>query len=137
MTELKAWRLEIYSQDYTADCGGIDIQMPSLVHDVPHDDGHGQRRHLGPKGFAITLTEPSERLRALVDGGYQIRQITVTVDGQMIRVPVVFHEEWVDRNGVRKMFGSLYVDRDREPKWVTEPTNSEGQRPLTLATKEG
>ncbi|MFG2269140.1 hypothetical protein ACGFNY_05120 [Streptomyces chartreusis] len=137
MTELKAWRLEIYSQDYTADCDGIDIRMPALVHDVPHDDGRAQRRHLGPKGFAITLTEPSERLRALVDGGYQIRQIKLTVDGQMIRVPVVFHEEWVDRSGVRKMFGSLYVDRDREPKWVTEPITSEGQRPLTLATKEG
>lgn len=137
MSEPKAWRLAIGGQDYTDDCEDLDFGMPALVHDVPHDDGRAQRRHLGPKGFAITLTEPSERLRARVDGGYQIHQVKVTVGDQSIRVPVCFHEEWVNRDGVRKMFGSLYVDRDREPKWVTEPNSDGGRRTLTLAAKEG
>jgi hypothetical protein len=137
VTEPKAWRLEIYGRDYTDDCDDINVQMPALVHEVPRSDGAGQRRYLGPRGFEITLVGPSERLRSLVDGGYQIRVVKVTVGGQSIQAAVLFHEEWVDRDGVRKIFGSLYVDRDREPKWVTEPSNDEGQRPLTLATKEG
>ncbi|KOG21808.1 hypothetical protein [Streptomyces viridochromogenes] len=136
MTELKQWRLTVGGQDYTDDCDDIDVQMPALVYDVPHDDGRAQRRHLGPKGFSITLTQPSERLRSLADGGHHIRIVKVAFEDQAIRVPVVFHEEWVDRDGVRKMFGSLYVDPDREPKWVTEPTDG-GRRPLTLVTKEG
>lgn len=135
MTEPKAWRLTIGGQDYTDDCDAIDVQTPALVPEVPHHDG-AQRRHLGPRGFSLTLTQPSERLRALVDGGYHIRIVRVQIADQSIRVPVVFHEEWKDRAGVRKMFGSLYVDPDREPKWVTEPTDG-GRRPLTLATKEG
>lgn len=132
----KAWRLEIYSQDYTDDCEGIDFRLPALVYDVPHDDGHAQRRYLGPKGFSLTLTGPSERLRALVDGGDQIRVVKVAVGDQAIRAPMLFHEEWVDRDGVRKIFTCLYSDPDREPKWVTEP-NDGGRRPLTLVTKEG
>lgn len=135
--ETKSWRLEIYSQDYTNDCDDIDVQMPALVYDVPHSDGSGQRRHLGPKGFAITLTNPSDRLRALVDGGYQVRVLKVAFGSETLRVPVLFHEEWVDRDGMRKIFGCMYSDPDRDPKWVTEPDSDEGQRPLTLATKEG
>lgn len=137
MTETKPWRLEIYSQDYTDDCDDIKISAPSLVYDTWYDGTGAQRRHLGPRGFEITIVGPSERLRALVDDGDQVRVVKVTIGGQSIRVPVLFHEEWVDRSGVRKIFGSLYVDRDREPKWITEPSNDEGQRPLTLATKEG
>jgi hypothetical protein len=125
MGEPKQWRLEIYGQDYTDDCDGLDFSMPALVYDVPHDDGQAQRRHLGPKGFAITLTAPSERLRALVDGGDQIRVVKVIVGVQAVQVPLLFHEEWVDRSGVRKMFGCMYSDPDREPKWVTEPTDKE------------
>ncbi|MFD4257714.1 hypothetical protein ACFWR9_08780 [Streptomyces sp. NPDC058534] len=121
MAEPKHWRLEIYGQDYTNDCEDLDVEMPAVVHNVRHDDGRAQRRHLGPSGFAITLTAPSDRLRALVDGGDQIRVVKVTFEDQAIRVPVLFHEEWVDRGGVWKMFGSLYIDRSREPKWVTEP----------------
>ena len=137
MTEPKAWRLTIGGQDYTDDCDDLNFEMRALVHDVPHDDGRPYRRHLGPKGFAITLTAPSERLRAMVDGGDQIRFLKVAFGDQAVRVPLVFHEEWVDRNGVRKMFGSMYVDPDREPKWVTEPISDGGRRPLTLSTKEG
>jgi hypothetical protein len=137
MTETKPWRLEIYGQDYTDDCDNLKVSTPALVHADWYDGDGAQRCHLGPRGFEITLVGPSERLRALVDGGYQIRVVKVTVGGQSIQAAVLFHEEWVGRDGVRKIFGSLYVDRDREPKWVTEPSNDEGQRPLTLATKEG
>lgn len=133
----KPWRLKIGGQDYTDECDELAFSTPALVHDEWYDGDGARRRHLGPKGFAITLTAPSERLRALIDGGDQIRVVKVTVGGQSIRVPVLFHEEWVNPSGVRKMFGSLYVDRDREPKWVAEPDNDGGQRPLTLATKEG
>jgi hypothetical protein len=138
MTETKPpWRLEIYGQDYTDDCDDLKVGTPSLVYADWYDGSGAQRRHLGPKGFEITLIGPSQRLCALADGGDQIRVVKVTCAGQSIQAPVLFHEEWVGRDGVRKMFGSLYVDPDREPTWVAEPDNDGGQRPLTPAAKEG
>ena len=76
----------------------------------------------------MTLVGPSERLRAMVDDGDQIRVVKLTCAGQSIQVPLLFHEEWVDRSGVRKMFGCMYGDRDREPKWVTESDVHAGER---------
>lgn len=138
MDDTKPWRLEIYGQDYTDDCDELKLSKPVLVYDDWYDGPGGQRRHVGPGGFAITLIGPSERLRALVDDGDQIRVVKVVCAGQSIQAPVVFHEEWVDRSGVRKIFACMYNDRDREPKWVTEePVSNGGQRPLTLAVKEG
>lgn len=137
MTETKPWRLKIGGQDYTDDCDDIRLSKPALVYDDWYDGPGGRRRHLGPGGFAITLIGPSERLRALVDDGDQIRVLKVSFADQSIQVPVLFHEEWVDRSGVRKIFGCMYNDRSRDPKWVTEPNSDEGQRPLTLAVKEG
>lgn len=137
MTETKPWRLKIGGQDYTDDCDDIKISTPALVYDSWYDGSGALRRHLGPKGFEITVIGPSERMRALVDDGDQIRVVKVTFADQSIQVPVLFHEEWIDRSGVRKIFGCMYSDRSRDPKWVTEPNSDEGQRPLTLAAKEG
>ena len=121
MTELKRWRLWGDGEELTSECEGLDLTNPALVYDIPHDDGRAQRRRLGPAGFTVTLTAPSERLRALVDGGKQVHELKVAIGDQAISVPVQFHEEWVDRSGVRKMFVALAVDRTNEPKWVTEP----------------
>lgn len=120
MNEPKRWRLEIDGEEFTADCDALDFSMPAVVYEVPHDDGRRQRRHLGPKGFSVTLTAPSDRLRALVDDGVQVRQIRIGFGAEVLPVPVAFHEEWVERSGVRKMFGCMPVDRESEPKWVTE-----------------
>ncbi|MBT2508802.1 hypothetical protein J7I98_23530 [Streptomyces sp. ISL-98] len=121
MTEPKRWRLEIHGEDYTGDCEDLDVSMPALVYDVPHNDGRGQRRVLGPRGFTVTLTNPSGRLRALVDCGNQVHPLKVAFEDQAVPVLVQFHEEWVEPGGVRKIFGCLAVSRDNEPKWVTEP----------------
>ncbi|CAM5346619.1 hypothetical protein [Streptomyces aurantiogriseus] len=128
MAEPKPWRLWIDGGEYTDDCDHIDISMPRLVYDVPHDDGRGQRRVLGPAGFWIALTGPSVRLRALVDGGKQVHSLKVAFGAETIPVPVQFHEEWVERSGVRKMFGCLAVDGDSLPKWVTESDVHAGER---------
>lgn len=121
MSEPKRWRLWIDGSEYTDDCTELHLSNPALVCDIPHDDGRAQRRVLGPAGFTVTLTAPSDRLRALVDGSKQVHTLKAAVGDQAISAPVQFHEEWVERSGVRKMFGALAVDRTNEPKWVTEP----------------
>lgn len=127
MDDTKHWRLRVDGEERTDDCDGLDISMPSLVYDVPHD-GRWERRVLGPRGFSVLIVNPSERLRALVDDGQAVHQVTVTASGQALPVPVQFHMEWVERTGVRKMFGSLAVDRDSGPKWVTESDVHAGER---------
>lgn len=134
--EPKPWRLWVDGEERTNDCDAIDFGMPGLIYDASHDTGP-MRRVLGPLGFWIKLTEPSERLRELADGGKRIRQLKLLFGDQALPVPVQFHEEWVEDSGVRRMFGCLAYDRSSGPLWVTEPANDEGQRPLTLATKEG
>lgn len=126
MGEAKPWRIEIDGADYTEDCDSAEISTPALVYDVPHTEG-AQRRVLGPKGFTITLTNPSERLRALVDGGDQGHPLIYAIHGYAIPVQVQFHEEWVERSGVRKMFGCLAASRDTEPRWVDDPQLAEAQ----------
>lgn len=127
MAEPKRWRLWVDGEEHTDDCDHIDISMPRLVYDVPHD-GRWQRRVLGAGGFAITVTNPSERLLALVDDGKQVYPLKVACGAEMILVDVQFHMDWVERSGVRKMFGCLAVDRDSGPKWVTEPGVHAGER---------
>lgn len=121
MGKSKRWRLEIDGVDFTEDCDDLDIRTPSLVYDVPHEDGRAQRRVLGPRGFAITLIGPSNRLRALADGGVQVHALKVAFGRNAIPVPVQFHEEWADSDGAQKMFGCLASSRDNEPMWVDEP----------------
>jgi len=127
MTEAKHWRLWVDGEERTDDCDHIDLNTPALVYDVPHD-GRWQRRVLGPRGFWIVITNPSARLVALVDDGDEVHEVKVAVGDQSIPVPVQFHMEWVERSGVRKMFGCLAVDRESGPKWVTESGVSASER---------
>lgn len=136
MTETKPWRLWVDDEERTDECDALDFGMPSLLYDTTRDTG-ARRSVLGPRGFWIKLTGPSEGLRALADGGKRVHQLKLLIRGQALPVPVQFHEEWVEESGVRRMFGCLAYDRESGPLWVTEPSNDEGQRPLTLATKEG
>lgn len=131
MDETKPWRLWIDGEDRTSECDAIDFGTPALVYDASRDTG-ARRSVLGPRGFWIKLTGPSESLRALADGGEQVHQLRLLFGDQALPVPVRFHEEWVEGSGVRRMFGCLACDRDGGPMWVTEPTD-EGQRPLTLS----
>lgn len=134
--EPKAWRLWVDGEERTDDCDALDFGMPCLIYDASRDTGP-MRRVLGPLGFWIKLTGPSEPLRAMADGGKQVHQLRLLFADQVLPVPVQFHEEWVEDSGARRMFGCLAYDRSSGPQWVTEATNDEGQRPLTLATKEG
>lgn len=136
MDDTKPWRLWIDGEERTSECDAIDFGMPTLTYDTSRDTG-AMRRVLGPCGFWIKLTGPSERLRALADGGKQTHQLKLLFEDQALPVPVQFHEEWVENSGVRRLFGCLAYDRSSGPQWVTEPASDEGQRPLTLATKEG
>jgi hypothetical protein len=127
MGELKHWRLWVNGEERTDDCDHIEISMPRLVYDVPHD-GRWQRRVLGAGGFSITVTNPSERMLALVDDGEETHLLTVAYGDQALPVPVQFHMDWLERSGVRKMFGCLAVDRDSLPKWVTDSDVHAGER---------
>ena len=136
MSEPKRWRLWIDGEERTDECEDLDFGVPALVYDVPHD-GPYARRELGPKGFWVVLVGASERLCALADGGAQTRQLKLAFEDQALPVPVHFRMTWTENSGVRKLFGCLAHDRDGGPMWVTEPISDEGQRPLTLAAKEG
>jgi hypothetical protein len=136
MSEPKPWRLWVDGEERTSECAGINFGVPALVYDVPHD-GPYARRELGPKGFWVVLVGASEQLYALADGGGQVRQLKLTFGDQALPVPVRFRMAWTEGSGVRKVFGCLAHDESGDPMWVTEPISDEGQRPLTLATKEG
>lgn len=127
MAKPKHWRLWVDDEERTDDCDHIDIQMPRLVYDVPHD-GRWQRRALGPAGFSIVMTNPGDCLLKLVDDGRETHALRVVVAGQVLPAPVQFHMDWMERSGVRKMFGCLAVDPDSLPKWVTESDVHAGER---------
>lgn len=136
MTGPKRWRLWVDGEEHTKECDALDFGMPALVYDASRETG-ARRSVLGPRGFWIKLTGPSERLRVLADGGRQVHQLRLLFGDQALSVPVQFHEEWVEDSGVRRMFGCLAYDRNDGPLWVTEPNSDGGRRPLTLAAKEG
>lgn len=136
MTEAKPWRLWIDGEERTGECDSLDFGTPSLVYDTSRERG-ARRSVLGPRGFWIKVTGPTEQLCALADGGKRVHQLKLLFGDQALPVPAQFHEEWVEDSGVRVLFGCLAYDRDGGPMWVTEPISDEGQRPLTLAAKEG
>lgn len=97
----------------------VTVQMPLMVHEVP-DEGPWVNRVLGPASFTVLITAPSDRLYALVDGGKRVHEVKFIAAGYSITHPTHFHKGWVGADGVRKMFGSLAPDREREAKWVQE-----------------
>jgi hypothetical protein len=115
------FRLVIDGVDFTDECDAADVSMPAMVHDIP-DEGHAVSRVLGPKSFTILIAAPSDRLFALIDGGKQAREVKLVADwvSNSITHSTHFHKGWVGADGVRKMFGSLAPDREREAKWVEE-----------------
>jgi len=124
-TEHIRWQLEVDGADYSSDFDRLAINTPAQVHVVPRKDKASLHRVLGARGFTILIDNPSERLLALVDGGKRIHHIKPSVSGQAMPVPVYFHEEWTDPDGVRRMFGSLAHDPSNGPLWVTEPVGAD------------
>ncbi|KOV86058.1 MULTISPECIES: hypothetical protein [unclassified Streptomyces] len=112
-------RLVIDGVDFDCTYDSVFFSMPRAVHEVP-GEWRAARRVLGPASFTILINNPTDRLYSLVDGGLAVHQVKVTMNGYSITHPTHFHEGWVGANGVRKMFGSLAVDREREAKWVQE-----------------
>lgn len=112
-------RLEIDGEDFTAECDEVRFATRRLVYE--EDNGRSLKRFLGPAGFQITLINPSERARTLVDGGTVTRTVKLTSAGCSITHPTQFREEWTCSDGTRKVFGSLAWDHDRDAKWVDEP----------------
>lgn len=114
-------RLVIGGVDLTSECDSVEVTTPAMVHEIP-DEGRAMSRVLGPKSFTLLITAPSDRLYALVDGGKQAHEVKLVADwvANSITHPTHFHKGWVGADGVRKMFGSLAPDRDREAKWVEE-----------------
>ncbi|MFI1562204.1 hypothetical protein ACH4ZX_03920 [Streptomyces sp. NPDC020490] len=119
MSESKRWRLWIDDEDRTDECDDLDFGVPALVYNAPGDEG-ARRSVLGPRGFWIALTGPSEGLSALAHDGKQVHRLKLAFGAEAIPVPVEFHEEWTEASGVRKLFGCLASNRDHEPQWVTE-----------------
>ena len=99
----------------------VDPSTPRTVHEIP-DGARWVSRVLGPASFTILITNPSDRLYALVDGGETAHEVKLVADwvNDSITHPTHFHKGWVGDDGVRRMFGSLAVDREREAKWVQE-----------------
>lgn len=116
-------RLEIDGEDFTAECDEIRWGIPRVVYE--EDNGRSMRRFLGPAGFQITLINPTGRARALADGGRATHTVKIVAAGNSITHPTHFHEEWTTTDGIRKVFGSLAWDQDRDAKWVDEPQLAE------------
>lgn len=112
-------RLAIDGIDLAGEYVEFEANTPRAVHGIP-DEGPSLSRVLGPASFTIVVTAPSGRLYALVEDGKAVHQVKVSVGGWAITHPTHFHKGWVGADGVRKMFGSLAPDRDREAKWVEE-----------------
>lgn len=105
--------------DLTDECGDVEFHTPRAVHEIP-DEEPRVKRVLGPPSFTILISDPSDRLYKLIDDGNAVREVKLVAAGYSIAHPTHFHRGWVGRDGVRKMFGSLAPDREREAKWVEE-----------------
>jgi hypothetical protein len=112
-------RLEIDGEDFTAECDDIVFRMPRVAYE--EDDGRSRVLFIGPSGFQITLINPTDRARALVDNGRTTHTVKITAAGNSITHPTHFLKEWVTTDGTRKVFGALAWDGDRDAKWVDEP----------------
>jgi hypothetical protein len=111
--------LTIDGEGTTREWERLTFSTPSLVYQ--EDNSKAMVRSLGPAGFQITLINPSDRLRALVDGGVVVHEVKVIASGYSLTCPTQFHREWIDRvNGDRKVFGCLAYDAGDRPKWVAE-----------------
>jgi hypothetical protein len=130
MTTDTQLRLVVDGIDLNGEYDVIELSTPRAVHVIPTDSG-ARRQVLGPASFTILISNPSDRLFALVDGGKTVRGVKVVADwvNNSITHPTHFHWGWVGADGVRKMFGSLAPDREREAKWVEE-------LPATVSTAE-
>ncbi|WP_199572758.1 hypothetical protein [Streptomyces murinus] len=121
MADTEKMRLIVDGVDLTEEYGNAEISVPRAVREIPLEEG--SRYHvLGPASFTILIVNPSDRLYALVDGGNAVHEVKLVADwvNNSITHPTHFHKGWVGADGVRKMFGSLAVDRDAETKWVQE-----------------
>ncbi|MEU3851719.1 hypothetical protein [Streptomyces sp. NPDC029554] len=119
MADSEGMQLIVDGVDLTDECDGFEIHTPAMVHEIP-DEEPWTNRALGPASFTILITAPSDRLYALIDGGKAVHDTKVIANGYSITHPTHFHKGWVGTDGVRKMFGSLAPDREREAKWVEE-----------------
>lgn len=112
-------RVEIDGEDFTAECEEIQFATKRLVYE--EDNGRSLMRFLGPQGFQITLVNPTDRARALVDDGRATRTVKIFAAGNSITHPTHFLTEWTTTDGTRKVFGALAWDRARDAQWVDEP----------------
>ncbi|MFJ3037712.1 hypothetical protein [Streptomyces tendae] len=112
-------RLTIDGEDFTSECESVEFGLPRVM----YEEGDGRDRVLfcGPAGFQITLINPTDRARALADGRYATRTVTITCQGQQITHPTRFLKDWTTTDGTRKVFGALAWDHDRDAQWVNEP----------------
>lgn len=128
MANIEGGQLLVDAVDLTDEYDGCEIHTPAMVHEIP-DEEPWTNRVLGPASFTILITDPSDRLYALVDGGRTVHEVKVIANGHSITHSTHFHKGWVGADGVRRMFGSLAPDREREAKWVEElPTRASADR---------
>lgn len=118
MAHSEGMRLIVDGVDLTDDCDGFEWSTPRAVHEIPLKG----RRVLGPASFTILISNPSERLYALVDDGKSVHEVKLiaTAINNSITHPTHFQVGWAEVGGARWMFGSLAPDREREAKWVEE-----------------
>jgi hypothetical protein len=116
-------RLEIDGEDFTAECESFEFKTPRLVYE--EDTGSCRKVFLGPAGFQITLINPTQRARALVDGGRTIRMVKILACDLSITHSTHFIDEWTTTDAVRKVFGRLAWDIDCAAKWIDEPQLAE------------
>lgn len=116
-------RLEIDGEDFTAECDEIKFAAKRLVYE--EDNGRSVVRFLGPAGFQLTLVNPTDRARALVDGGRVARAVKILAADNSITHSTHFIEEWTTTDGTRKVFGRLAWDTGRDAQWVDEPQLAE------------
>lgn len=116
-------RLEIDGEDFTNECDDIVFRTPRVVYE--EDDGRNQLLFSGPAGFQLTLINPSDRARALVDDGVTKRMVTLTCAGSQISHATRFFKEWTTTDGMRKVFGALAWDQDSDARWIDEPQLAE------------
>lgn len=118
-------RIEIDGEDFTDECEEISFTTKRLVYE--EDNGRSVLRFLGPAGFQLTLINPTDRGRALVDEGRTARTVKITAveAGVSITHPTHFLKEWTTTDGTRKVFGALAWDSDCDAKWVNEPQLTE------------
>lgn len=109
------WALRIDGTDMTGDCSRVAVATPNVVYETTVGGEAWAHHAIGPRGFMVTMTRPTERLRRLLADGAP-HSFAVGVDGFDITAQASLQRDCTSSDGP-KLICCLPASGDR-PQWT-------------------